>query len=142
MAGTTLEGGETHAIYSIMNLVILACQGWRTPQDEQGWREPWRWWLWKGWTDGSQGLPALTYSFMSQEDQRHSPLMIRTSWRWKGEGEAGGTAGGAGAEAGLSRCIVVSALCSHFRLFKHILQVCSTERAGGGQQQHLYYCIM
>ena len=59
---------------------------------------------------------------MSQEDQRHSPLMIRTSWRWKGEGEAGGTAGGAGAAAGLSRCIVVSALSSHF-LFKHILVI-------------------
>ena len=79
---------------------------------------------------------------VSQEEQRHSPLMIRTSWRWKGEEEAGGTAGGAGAAAGLS--IVVSALCSNFRLFKHILQVCSTERAGEGQQQqqHLYYCIM
>ena len=64
---------------------------------------------------------------MSQEEQRHIPLMIRTSWRWKGEGEAGGTGGGAGAAAGLSRCIVVSAVRSHFRLFKHILQVCSTE---------------
>ena len=70
--------------------------------------------------------------------------MIRTSWRWKGEVEAGGTAGGAGAAAGLSRCIVVSALRSHIRLFKHICQVCSTEKAGGGQQhqQHLNYCII
>ena len=113
MAGTTLEGGETQA--TSLNLVILACQGWRTPQDEQGWREPWRWWLWKGWTNGPQGLPALTYS-LCHKKSKDTPLMIRTSWRWKGEGEAGGTAGGAGAAAGLSRCIVVSALCSHFRL--------------------------